>query len=371
MITRLGASSLVLALALALGLAPGVVAETNVWELGHPDAKLLMGIDLKGLRESAAGQAVRSQWNAQPQPIGPAALALGFLSQIDRVFISSPSLASAVNRTSEKTPGKAPGSAAVKTPAAATNPPFLAVVEGTVPLQQLLAFLPGTSHRYHEVDVFRGAKATDASMAMLDARTIVLGDEKSVLAAIDRRGRALPPASAILKRAQAMASTHEFWVVADDSFSKFQPAGAGVANPIAQQIASQLKGFDAGISVRDGFQFEMSLSTASEAVAAQLSQLLSAQITQAMALQANNPQAAEMSKRLHVDTDGARLRLSLAMTGDELAQQMRTAQAALAARSAAQVNGRPGGSPQPPPGPPGKVKIYGLDDGVREIQLSH
>src|SRR5713226_6164230 len=209
-------------LTLLLLAAVGAAAQTNTWELGHPDAKLLVGIDLKSLRESAVGQSVRSQWNAQPQQIGPAALALGFLEQIDRIFISSPSLSS----SPIKTAGKTVGTAATKTTAANENPPFLLVVEGTLPLQQLLAFLPGTAHRYRDIDVYRGAKAGDANMAMLDARTIVLGDEKSVIAAIDRRGHTAPPASSILSRAKALASTHDIWIIAEGSLSKFQPAGA-------------------------------------------------------------------------------------------------------------------------------------------------
>lgn len=381
MIARLGGASLVLALVLA----PGAWAQTDLWELGHPDAKLLMGIDLKGLRDSAAGQALRSQWNAQPQQLGPAGMAMGFLEQIDRVFISSPSLEPSAGTVAGKTPGKTPG----KTLAAPANPPFLAVVEGTLPLQQLLAFLPGTAaHRYHDVDVYRGAKATDASIAMLDARTIVLGDEKSVLGAIDRRGRALPPASAILERAQALAATDQFWLIADTSLSRFEPKGAGIPNQVAEKIASEVKGMDVGMSVRDGFQFEMSLATESDATAAQLSKLLSAQITRAMASVPNNPQAEEMAKRLHVDTDGPRLRLSMAMTSEEVAQQVRGMQAAMAARAAApgagnagrqgtvRINGQPISPALVQPAPPqraapGKVKIYGLDGGVREIQLSH
>jgi hypothetical protein len=342
-------------LALAVALPVSGIAQTNTWELGHPDAKLLMGIDLKGLRDSAAWQAFQEQLKAHPFPPpanGTQGAILGFagqmLNDVDRILISSP---------------------ASKTATSTANPPFLIALEGTLPLPQLLAFLPGTSHRYHEVDVFRGTKATDASIAMLDTRTIVMGDEKSVLTAIDRRGHSLPPASALMKRAQALASTHEFWVIAEDSLSKFQPAGAGLTNPMAAQIASQVKGIDMGLSVHDGFQFEMSLATESEAAAAQMSQLLSSQISLAMVSQANHAQAAEMAKRLHVDTEGTHMRLSFALTAEEFAQQLQTAQAALAARSS-EPAAQPV-KPQPKPATPGKVRIYGLDEGVREIQLTH
>jgi hypothetical protein len=371
MFNRLSASLFVGTLALA---ASGQ-AQPNSWELGHPDAKLMIGIDLKGLRESAAGQAVREQWKAQPQQIGPAALAMGFLEQVDSIFISSPALSPAVSKTA---PRVTPGKAAVK-PAVATsnNPPFLVVVEGSLPVEQLLAFLPGTSHRYHEVNIFRGAKATDASIAALDARTIVLGDEKSVLGAIDRRGHAPAVASPLLKRAEALASTHEVWVIAADSLSKFQPQSADGANPLASQMASKIKGVDMGLSVRDGLQFEMSLAAEDAKVAEQMSQLVSSQLSLALLAQANNPQAAEMAKRLHVDADGTSVRMSFALSAEEFAQQVKTAQATMMARAQASAAApaqetRP--QPvkmQPKPTTPGKVRIYGLDEGVKEIQLTH
>jgi len=348
-----------------LAAAVGAAAQTNAWGLGHPDAKLLVGIDLKSLRESAAGQSFRSQMGAQSPQMGPAAMAFGFLEQIDRVFISSPAISSpAISSRSSKT-----GRAAANT---SENPPFLLVVEGTMPIQQLLAFLPGVAHRYHMVDVYRGAKATDASMAMLDSRTILIGDEKSVLAAIDRRGNNSPPASAILARARQLASTQDVWMLATDDLSKFQPANASLPGPLAGQIlAGQIKGVDLGFAVRDGFQFEMSLATESEAVAAQLTQLLSEKIALA---QAQSPETAETARKLHIATEGNRLRVNLALTKEELEQNVRAFQSTH--QATANASARTTVPPQiktatSPPASPGKIRIYGLDEGVREIQMTH
>src|SRR5579872_2943120 len=78
--------------------AVSVTAQTNSWELSQPGAKLLVGIDVKSLRESAVGQSIREQMNKIPtssngvqSPLqGPMqAMALGFLDQVDRVFVSS------------------------------------------------------------------------------------------------------------------------------------------------------------------------------------------------------------------------------------------------------------------------------------------
>ena len=367
MINRVNASLLTGTLLLATS----GFAQTNTWEFGHPDAKLMMGIDLKGLRESAAGKAVRDQWKAQPEQIGPAALAMGFLEQVDRIFISSPALQPVASRTAVKT---TPGQRAVPQVAAKNNPPFLMAVEGSLPVQQLLAFLPGTSHRYHDVDIFRGTKTEDASIAALDARTILVGDEKSVESAIDRHGKGLAPASPLLKRAEALAANHEIWIIAEDSLSNFQPQGADGANPLAAKLASQIKGLDMGLSVRDGMQFELALATENEAVASQMAQMMSGPLSAMMLTQSGHPETAEMLKRLHVDTDSAHVRMSFALTADELAQQIKTAQASMAARAQAGTQPtapRPMVRTQPKPATPGKVKIYGLDEGVKEIQLSH
>jgi len=243
------------------------------------------------------------------------------------------------------------------------NPPFLLMVDGTLPLQMLLAFLPGTPHRYHMVDIYRGAKATDASIAMLDTRTIVIGDEKSVTAAIDRHGHGMPPASPILARAQELAATHDFWMIASDDLSKFQPANTGFSSPMAGQI----KGVEMGVAVRDGFQFEMSLATESSAMAEQLTQLISMQLT---AAQAKNPETAEVMRKLQVGTEGNRLRMSLSLTKEELEQNLRTMQATrMAAAVPPQSTGQTQAAP-PKPKTPGKIRIYGLDEGVREIPLT-
>ena len=53
---------------LLLAATLSATAQTNAWELGHPDAKLLMGIDLKSLRESSVGKSIREQMH------GPAAV---------------------------------------------------------------------------------------------------------------------------------------------------------------------------------------------------------------------------------------------------------------------------------------------------------
>src|SRR5258708_4360241 len=87
------ATALIGAPALLLVFVSAAGAQTGApWELADPNAKVLLGIDVRGLRESAVGKLFGPQVEAK----GGATPALPFhipgielLSDIDSVFISS------------------------------------------------------------------------------------------------------------------------------------------------------------------------------------------------------------------------------------------------------------------------------------------
>jgi hypothetical protein len=349
--------------------AVSVTAQTNSWELSQPGAKLLMGIDVKTLRESAVGQAIREQMkNASPPPNGVQsplqgpmqAMAMGFLDQVDRVFVSSLGNPSAIFTASSK-----------------NKAPFLLVVEGRFPKAELQPFLNGkTPRRYRDADVYRITPTDVTTFAFIkgeaDSSILLLGDETSVLAAIGRRGGALVPASALLRRAQTLAATHDFWLISEGPLTGFQPTGAGASNPLAAQMAAQVKGMDMGFALRDGFQMELSVATESEAVAAQMTRLLSAQIQMALLEQLNRPEMAEIANKLHISAEGNRMQLSLALTKDELAKQVLAAQAArMQASTTSPAQPALPTVRQPKPSNPGQITIYGLEGGPRVIQSTH
>jgi hypothetical protein len=348
--------------------AASVTAQTNSWELSQPGAKLLMGVDVKSLRESAVGQSIREQMNKIPpaasgvqSPLqGPMqAMALGLLDQVDRVFVSSSGGPPAVFAASTK-----------------NKAPFLLVVEGRFPMGELQPFLKGTARRVQDADVYRLNPTDVTTVAFIkgqaDSSTVLLGDEKSVLAAIGRRGGALVPASALLKRAQTLAATHDFWLITDGPFSGFQPSGTAPSNPLAAQMAAQVKGLDMGLALRDGFQLELGVAAESDVVAAQMTQLLSTQIQMALSAPTNPPETAEIANKLHITAEGNRMQLSLALTKDEFAKQLLAAQTArmqAGTTSSAQPKLPP--VRQPKPANPGQITIYGLEGGPRVIQTTH
>jgi hypothetical protein len=349
--------------------AVSVTAQTNSWALSQPGAKLLMGIDVKSLRESDAGKSIREQMNKIPpqangvqSPLqGPMqAMALGFLDQVDRVFVSSSGGPPSVFAASSK-----------------NKAPFLLAVEGRFPIGELQPFLKGkTARRYRDADVYRLNPTDVTTFAFIkgeaDSSTLLLGDEKSILGAIDRRGGALVPASALLRRGQALAATHDFWLISDGPLTGFEPTAAAPSNPLAAQLAAQVKSLDMGLALRNGFQLEVGVATETEAVASQMTQLLSTQIQTAFLAQANRPETAEIANKLHISAEGNRMQLSLALTKDELVKQLVAAQAA-GMQAGRTSPSRPTPPPVRPPKPsnPGQITIYGLEGGPRVIQSAH
>jgi len=331
--------------------AATAAAQTNTWELGHPDAKLMLGVDVKSIRESAAWKLFSDQSKTRPPASAMQAMGMGILEQINHIFVSSPG-----NPTSNSK----------------TTAPFLLAVEGKFPLEALRAFQQSAPRRYRTADLYRTTKTDTTTLAVMDG-LLLLGDEKSVVAALDRRGRALPPASKLLARAKALAATNDVWIIADESLSKFQPAKADW-NPLAAPFASQIKGIDFGLAAHEGFQFELSLATESEAAASQIAQLFAMQLQMELAAKADTPEVANMAQKLKIDSLGNRMRVSLALPKEEFAALLQAAQSAEVARAQATA-----AAPQTPPAAarpakpanPGKITIYGLDGGPRVIETSH
>ena len=148
-----------------------------------------------------------------------------------------------------------------------------------------------------------------------------------------RHGGALVPASALLRRAQALAAAHDFWLISDGPLTGFEPTAAPPSNALATQLAAQVKSLDVGLALRDGFQLEVGVAAESDAVAAQMTQLLSTQIQMALSAQANQPGTAEIARKLQIAAEGNRMQLSLALTKDEFVQALQAAQAATEGRT--------------------------------------
>ena len=333
---RLITAILLLALATCL---PAQQPAPLTWELGHADATVLLGADIRSFRASQAGQSFNSQMQ-QMQKAGPMMFPFaGFqvLGDIDKVFLSSPGN---------------------KTAGSKENPPFLLVLEGTFPEDHLRLFRSGPIHLYRAIKIYGPSKSTNPSLAIPDEHTILVGDEKSIRDAIDRHGRKIGAPSPLLERAAALAAKNDMWLIARDSISNLQPAGVAV-NPMAAEV----EGVEAGISARDGFVLELSIDTKTEAAARQLAQLLSSQVETALATKLDREQSAILMRSFRISSEGNRMALNFSLSKDELEQRMREMQSSPRAFTS------PSPAPAPKSNTPRTVKIYGLDEGVREIPL--
>jgi hypothetical protein len=330
----------------------GTQANATPWELADPNAKVLIGIDVRGLRESDIGKSISAQMDRETAtpPIPFKIPGIELLSDIDSVFISS----------TGELPAKKP--AAPKT-AASNTPPFLLVASGTFPDDHLRSLLAGKHPSYKAFNIY--GSANGANIAVLDEHTIVFGDTKSIRAAIDRRGlKTVAAVTPVFERAKELAATNDFWMVAKDTASSLKQATG--ANP----FTSEIDGLEVGAQLREGLDLDLNLATKTEAAAGMFAQLLSAQIQSAIATKADDPAVAELVKKLQVGSQGNRMTVHLALTQEEMEHSMKVAQAARANAGVRQT-ATAAPKPQAPPVPAGprKVRIYGLDEGVREITL--
>ncbi len=340
-------------MAIAVPLAAQAPASwPKVWNLAHSNAAALIGIDVRGIRESALGQSLGDQLKtagaALPGVQGREMLpGKEFLNDVDYVLISSPG---------SKT--QAAKASAAKPLAAKDNPPFLVILTGHFPAGHLHPFLKGEPQVYETVDVYRPDPAGNTSVARLDESTLLLGDRASVRAAIDRRNLNPKTPTPLLARAAAMAAVHDLWVIATVPPSAFQPANVKLGS-----IASDISGLEFGMAFRDGFKLELSLATKSPEAAQQMAQMLTAQLQLAMAGKLNKQQAAEMMRKMPITTDGNRVGFRVEASREEVEKticEMRKSPLL------GTVSGMPPALPSPQPG---TLKVYGLEGGVREIPV--
>lgn len=334
----------------ATAAAQALASWPKVWNLAHPDAAALIGIDVRGIRESALGQSLGNQLktagaslpNMQGRGILPGR---EFLDDIDRVLISSPG---------SKTPAaKAP---AAKLLATKDNPPFLMILTGHFPAEHLRPFLKGEPHVYDTVDVYRPAPAGNTSIARLDESTLLLGDTASVRAAIDRRNLTPTTPTPLLARAAAMAAVNDLWIIATVPPSAFQPSNMNLG-----PMASDISGLEFGMAFRDGFNLELNLATKTPEAAQQMARMLTAQLQLAMAGKVNNQQAAEMMRKMQISTDGSKVGIRIEASREEVERNIREMQ------KSPLFGAVPGMKPAPPSPAPGTIKVYGMEGGVREV----
>ncbi len=300
---------------MAPSLAAGDVAP---WQFVHPNAKALIGVDWRAMAASPLSAAIRKQLP------GSQAEGLEFVEQLDRLLVSSPG----------------PGSAGQK------DAPFLVYLEGRFNLRELRQRAAEEGARagaYKLVEVLSSKNLADPSIAILGPREILLGDRQSVIMAIDHRN-ALPGNNPLTERAAQLAAANEIWVV----FAT-PPRAISADKFAAVPFAGDIESLEGGLSLKEG-DVRLRLNAKSPGAA----KVLAANVQAMLTLVASRSGAADALRNLDVAIEGASVRLALHVDPRQWAPP-----APVLAKA----------EPQKPPERQ-VIRIYGLDEGVREIPFS-
>jgi hypothetical protein len=283
------------------------------WRLVSPEATALVGLDWEHLKSSPFGEAIQDELSGDG--------GLGFpqmdcLREARQILISSPAL--------------------------------LAVAAGSFPAERLRQEAEQRGIRravYHEAEVWITPGKETLSIARLSDDLILVGHVKELQAAIDRSQSEDPKYSPLLARAARYAKD-DFWVVTDR-----------LPDPLANRfvpIEAEAEAFEGSISLQGGLRLSARLKTSSPDDAADVADSLKQTI-------ASLPPVAQ---EIQVTVDQASVSLSLGLTPVQYLAALRTSSGRASVTEMAV-------KPEPPSKPAGPqvIRIYGLDDGPRQIVL--
>lgn len=370
---RLVVRSVTLIFGGALALAAQSTSLPTFWRYSHPDARLLAGVDVKGLLASQFGTRVASEFRQAGFTAKATADGLNFFNEVERVLISSPGAPAGPSKE---------------------QPPAVLALQGKFDLAKIRAFVrqKGAKRTYYQKvellspEAGSAADGQNMSLALVSAQTILLGDRPSVKAALDHFSTAASAAASatpLYARAVALSAVHDIWFVSEVSPSDFASQGGGeLPGPMA--IFADVESFEGGASFQRGLGLELNLNTSASESAEKIATGL--QALMALAAMAppkdGQPNPADLLKKLTVAYDAAQVKLSLAINQAELDRGLDGAKVAILSgmkTTVASAGGQPPtarGETIPPPleaaiEPPRPlvIKVYNADGGTREIPL--
>jgi len=286
------------------------------WGLASPDATALVGIRWDVLNRSIFAEPIESEFSgtlAFPD--------LPILHEARQILISSPAT--------------------------------LAIFNGNFPIETLHAQAAAKGLKpsgYRGVELWISPGKT-LSIAQMSDQLLMVGLRKTLEAAIDRNQAESGTErhySPLLAHAAKFAQK-DLWVVA-----------ANLPDPLASlfvPLETEARGFEGGVSVRDGLQIDATLDAGSEDSAA----IIAENLRQTL------PGLPEIARGLKIEAEADHVLLRLEVTRERLVAGLRGAQPVAAA--APPPKSEPKIDPPAVPAGPQVIRIFGLDDGVREIVL--
>ncbi len=231
-----------------------------------------------------------------------------------------------------------------------------------------------TEERYKNALLFIDRAKPNLTAALVDPSTLLVGDRAAIETMIDRGPVAGP--HPLYARSRRIAAANEIWVIASDfsAVAKDLPMG-----PMSTEDLNSVKEVEMGLSMAKGIGIDATFLTDSPAAAQKLAGKLRADATKDMppgaplgdALQIAH-QDNRVTMKFEFDFAALFAEMGKAMVQgmkqgmEEMGKQMQNPAPRAAGRPPVANAARP---PEPAPAKPGVIKIYGLDEGPREIKV--
>lgn len=332
------------------------------WQLVHPRAKWILGVDWARARNSAAAQILARQFAGARSKVETSGLGLGAMVSLERIVASGISLQAG---SSESPKG------------------LVVALEGKLDRARLRKEVPpGTAvEKFRGADLYVPPKAREGEplVAVVRDNLMLIGDRESLGLILAGKGGAADPD--LFGRAVRLAGEADLWLVA--SGLENSPAGPAQPDPLRE-----LRSMELAISLRDGLRVQASM----EAATAEAAQNLAGLLQLAGAIGGGHAASAWL-RQMQAEFKGNSLQISLSIPASELERGIMAGKAAMqqagqralqswmagdpsdanaALAAAVRAKASPGGSvvhlPAPPPAPKVRtIRITGADSGPAEI----
>jgi hypothetical protein len=329
--------------------APLAIAQTDssLWRFVHPKAKAVIGINWGRIQQTSAGELMRERMGNFALPLP----GLQFLKDIDRVIISS---------TGNPNPDQQ------------TDAPILIAVRGHFNLAEVRKALidhGAKRQMYGEFQVYRPQEkgGKDLAIVPLDAQTLLIGDAGSIFSSLEHNGYSVAEGSPAITRATALDSAFDFWAVVTSPQAVASQRLMGLFT--GEELGEKARGFEAGISFRDGMAMNLNIETQSEDVAKKLSATISKMVNLSAKDKPTNPGLADLERKLKVGVEKNAVTITLRMNKEELAKAAEKFDQFRREKQKQLVEAKPAEKVTIPAAPPPKmvIRIDGLESGTREI----
>jgi hypothetical protein len=323
---------------LALAQAP-VTPEGTDWRFAHPDSDMRLSVNLQALLNSPAIAKAIEQGKAQAKDNAMQVdLALGMLRTVDRISVSARQKAAPATKVSTN---------------GVPDMDVLVQVTGSFDSQLIAGFFPSTG---------------TSKVKVVGPHTILIGDGDSFARAAERMSVAAAPV------AHDDLDQSDIWLSASSSFLERQAGGVSSQLPPGFQ---NMRGMSMGLNIGEAPEINVLLTAADAAGASEMLKIMQDAMGQVA------PMAGPAAKALSMKQDGAKVRVHFVVPPEMVAMAQQQAASGGLPAQLAQLLGSfglggfgPGTpskpparviAPEPPPQNGGKIVIYGLDGGPKQI----